>query len=71
MRQNMGLDGGDGGYSDGPQNDTSRRFSKWAGGKNGWETTYDASWWVKLLMCPLSEFIVGIANPVTLGIKKC
>ena len=25
----------------------------------------------KLLMCPLSEFIVGIANPVTLGIKNC
>ena len=28
MRQNVGLDGGDGGYSEGPQNNTSRRFSK-------------------------------------------
>ena len=31
MRQNVGLDGGDGGdggYGDGPQNNTSRRFSK-------------------------------------------
>ena len=25
----------------------------------------------KLLMCSLSEFIAGIANPITLGIKKC
>ena len=29
MRQNVGLDGG---YSDGPQNNTSRRFQKRAGG---------------------------------------
>ena len=41
MKQNVGLDGGDGGdgrdggyggYGDGPQNNTSRRFSK-TGGK--------------------------------------
>ena len=25
----------------------------------------------KLLMCSLGKFIAGIANPVTLGIKKC
>ena len=25
----------------------------------------------KLLMCTLSKFIAGIANPITLGIKKC
>ena len=31
MRQNVGLDGG---YSDGPQNNTSRRFQKRAGGNN-------------------------------------
>ena len=31
MRQIVGLDGG---YSDGPQNNTSRRFQKRAGGKN-------------------------------------
>ena len=37
MRQNVGLDGGDGGddgdggYSDGPQNNTSHRFSKTGG----------------------------------------
>ena len=34
MRQNVGLDGGDGGdggYGDGPQNNTSRRFSKIGG----------------------------------------
>ena len=30
----MGLDGGDGGYGDGPQNNTSRRFQKRAGGNN-------------------------------------
>ena len=32
MRQNVGLDGGDGGYGDGTQNNTSRRFQKRAGG---------------------------------------
>ena len=31
IRQNVGLDGGDG---DGPQNNTSRRFSKTGGGRN-------------------------------------
>ena len=30
-RQNMGLDGGDGGYGDRPQNNTSRHFSKTGG----------------------------------------
>ena len=30
IRQNVGLDGG---YGDGPRNNTSRRFQKWAGGK--------------------------------------
>ena len=34
MRQNVGLDGGDGGYGDGPQNNTSRRFQKRSEGKN-------------------------------------
>ena len=34
MRQNVGLDGGDGGYGDRPQNNTSCRFKKQAGGKN-------------------------------------
>ena len=32
MRQNVGLDGGDG---DGTRNNTSRRFQKRAGGKKG------------------------------------
>ena len=32
MRQNVALDGGDGGYGDGPQNNASRRFQKRAGG---------------------------------------
>ena len=31
MRQNVGLDNGDGEYGDGPQNNTSRRFSKMGG----------------------------------------
>ena len=39
MRQNVGLDGGDGGYGDGPQNNTSRRFQKRARGKNVFAST--------------------------------
>ena len=34
IKQNIHGDGGDGGYSNGPQNNTSRRFQKRAGGKN-------------------------------------
>ena len=33
IRQNIRGDGGDGGYGDGTQNNTSRRFQKRAGGK--------------------------------------
>ena len=33
IRQNIRGDGGDGGDGDGPQNNTSRRFQKRAGGK--------------------------------------
>ena len=40
IKQNIrgdGRDGGDGGYGDGPQNNTSRRFQKWVRG-NKWDT---------------------------------
>ena len=37
MRQNVGLDGEDSGYGDGPQNNTSRRFQKRAVGNSNSE----------------------------------